>query len=161
MIKASDVVIIMGTSLKVYPFAGLIDEVIPPTKMIYINKGIKDKELEKMFEAESNVFLDGEVDTWCHKICEYLKWNEEFSNLLQKTTKIKPNSKIEDMTDKMKDLKIEEKKEIIPEKSLSKDNNSFKKEVINEIPTGEAVPQIIKEETKENNITPITGKPKL
>jgi hypothetical protein len=120
----------MGTSLQVYPFAALIDEVAPPTKMVYINKGIDDAELAKMFEDETNVFLDGEADLWCHKISDILHWKQDFDSLIAKNRKNKLN--IDDVTNKMKDMKIEEKKESskVSEKSEIKSQTAVKDEKI-------------------------------
>jgi hypothetical protein len=145
----------MGTSLQVYPFAALIDDVVPPTKMVYINKGIDDAELAKMFEDETNVFLDGDADVWVHKISDILHWKQDFDTLITKNRKNKSN--IDDVTSKMKDMKIEEKKESPKESDIkeSKTQTVVKDEKI------DSSIKISDKKEEETLISDLPTKPKL
>ena len=145
----------MGTSLQVYPFASLIDEVVPPTKMIYINKGINDKELENIFDEEDNVFLDGDADAWCHKISDILHWKNDFESLISKNRATK--AEIDDVTKKIKELKIEECKDSKKEEAKCSVNSS----TISQSSKPEcAQKEVIEKESKSGEID-ISVKPKL
>ena len=67
-----------GTSLQVYPIAGLVDLVPSTTPRILINK----EELEHSFGTlHTDVTLLGDCQTVLHEFCTLLGWQEELQKL--------------------------------------------------------------------------------
>ena len=91
-----DLLLIIGTSLSVQPFAGLIDQVGPEVPRVLINRekrgessvlngliGIKSG-LE--FDLKNNyrdVFLAGDCDSVCLQFIEKLGWKQDYEQLVQ------------------------------------------------------------------------------
>ena len=100
----ADIVIIIGTSLLVFPFASLVDLIPETSKIMYINRKIFDLELLDMFALENNVFLQGDCDDWCLKIAEKLHWEEDLLNLIKKNK----GKDVSMITESMKKLTINE-----------------------------------------------------
>jgi NAD-dependent deacetylase sirtuin 2 len=81
-----DLLIIMGTSLVVYPVAGLIDEVKPHVPRLLINlepvgKGVlryNNKALNKR-----DVFYEGSADDGVKKLADLLGWKPELDQMIQ------------------------------------------------------------------------------
>nr|XP_022303821.1 NAD-dependent protein deacetylase sirtuin-2-like [Crassostrea virginica] len=91
-----DLLIILGTSLKVQPFAGITNKVPVETPRLYINLEKNASESKHplcilifgggfKFDDEDNyrdVFLQSKCDDGCYKLAELLGWKDELSNLV-------------------------------------------------------------------------------
>jgi len=76
--KECDLLIIMGTSLTVQPFAGLIDMVKPSCPRLLINFDNKSRAFKVKKKGDKrNYFLQGTCDEGCQKLEKLLKWHEE------------------------------------------------------------------------------------
>jgi len=73
-----DLLIIMGTSLKVMPFASLVNHVSGECPRVLINRD------EAKFTGKDNVrdvFLKGDTDTFCKQIVKKVGWQAEFDEI--------------------------------------------------------------------------------
>jgi len=76
--KKCDLLIIMGTSLTVHPFASLIDMVKPSCPRLLINFDNESGAFNVEPPADRrNHFLQGTCDEGCQKLEELLEWNKE------------------------------------------------------------------------------------
>ena len=88
--KDCDLFIVMGTSLAVYPCAGLVEHVPSTTPRVLINlnpvKGPKEDGTFKFDLPENtrDIFIGGDLQDSCKKIAEALGWGEDLNNLLNK-----------------------------------------------------------------------------
>jgi NAD+-dependent protein deacetylase sirtuin 2 len=113
-VNEADALIVLGTSLQVYPVAGIVDLVKPDIPRILINrdcvhranylgklsKGTFEistdgfwfgkKELEK--HNYRDIFVQGDCDDVIKDICKELKWDEELNKLLNNKTKSDNNT---------------------------------------------------------------------
>ncbi|XP_039267716.2 NAD-dependent protein deacetylase sirtuin-2-like [Styela clava] len=90
-----DLLIVMGTSLKVQPFASLVDSVPDTTPRLLINReksGSEDVMLMMIFgggmrfDDEDNyrdVFWEGNCDDGCRALCSLLGWLKELDELVE------------------------------------------------------------------------------
>jgi NAD-dependent deacetylase sirtuin 2 len=91
-----DLLLIVGTSLSVQPFAGLIDAVTPEVPRVLINRekcgtssrlhnlmGIKSGLEFNLKDNYRDVFLQGDCDSVCRELVDKLGWTDEFELLLQ------------------------------------------------------------------------------
>jgi len=90
-----DLLIVMGTTLKVYPFAGLVNSVQPHVPRLLFNteavgaftKGVKqtieEGNLVKLHEGDPGTYRDvcvlGDIDKSVEKLVELLGWHKEGS----------------------------------------------------------------------------------
>ena len=105
-VQSADALIVLGTSLQVYPVAGIVDLVRPDIPRILINrdcvhranymgkvsKGTFEistdgfwfgkKELDK--HNYRDIFVQGDCDEVIKSICKDLNWDEELNTLLKK-----------------------------------------------------------------------------
>lgn len=76
-----DLLIIMGTSLKVYPFAGLVSEVPEYCLRLYLNKdrsgGRNLLQINGESDNTTDVFVDGGCDESVLRMCEMLGWTKD------------------------------------------------------------------------------------
>ncbi|XP_026675186.1 NAD-dependent protein deacetylase sirtuin-2 isoform X2 [Ceratina calcarata] len=95
----ADLLIIMGSSLVVQPFASLVDRVRPTCPRLLINKekvGMQDR-LSRLLGLRHGLIFDtrnshggrdvawlGDCDTGCHLLAEKLGWGEELKDLVEK-----------------------------------------------------------------------------
>ena len=96
-----DLLIIMGTSLVVQPFAGLAGKVSSNCPRLLINKepvgdpsmfgsfatslfGLNPKFAEGK-NQERDVFLQGDCDQGCRELCRLLGWEEDLDRLIQES----------------------------------------------------------------------------
>mmetsp|Transcript_20067 Transcript_20067/g.37296 ORF Transcript_20067/g.37296 Transcript_20067/m.37296 type:complete len:623 (-) Transcript_20067:13-1881(-) len=90
--KEADLLIIMGTSLSVYPFAGLVDMVAPTCPRLLLNmkpvglripdpnsSGLRLRQAENYRDA----MVQGECDLAVRAICDYLGWRDELETLVE------------------------------------------------------------------------------
>jgi len=95
-----DLLIIIGTSLTVQPFAGLIDTVRPTTPRLLINKTKcgQSPQIARLlgmgsgldFDSEDNyrdVLLLDDCDKGCQRLAEELGWTEELNKLVESMDK--------------------------------------------------------------------------
>jgi NAD-dependent SIR2 family protein deacetylase len=71
-IEESDLVIVMGTSLKVAPFSSLLQRIPQTTPLVLINRDMPT--LKALQEKEKCLFLPGEIEESVDKIMTYLGW---------------------------------------------------------------------------------------
>lgn len=102
-ISEADLVIVMGTSLKVHPFSELLKSISDDTPLVIINK-----ELPKIAK-ENLLFLEGDIETTITSLCEELNWNIEDNAVLVTNTPRKRSIKALDVQEKPKRRKKEEK----------------------------------------------------
>lgn len=74
-IKESDLVIVMGTSLKVAPFSTLLQNIPKTTPMVLINRDMPT--LKSLQEKEKLLFLPGEIESTISLIVDQLGWSLE------------------------------------------------------------------------------------
>nr|XP_034185859.1 NAD-dependent protein deacetylase Sirt2 isoform X3 [Osmia lignaria] len=92
----ADLLIIMGSSLVVHPFASLVDRVRPNCPRLLINKekvGMQDR-LSRLLGLRQGLIFDsrtgrdvawlGDCDTGCQLLAEKLGWDEELKDLIKK-----------------------------------------------------------------------------
>ncbi|CAG8459051.1 4762_t:CDS:2 [Acaulospora colombiana] len=79
-----DLLIVIGTSLKVQPFASLVDQVEPPTPRLLINRepifGYFDFD-EADSEKTRDAFYQGNCDDGVRKLAELIGWQDELEEL--------------------------------------------------------------------------------
>jgi NAD-dependent deacetylase sirtuin 2 len=84
-LRSCDLLIVMGTSLKVYPFASLVNDVSPTTPRLLFNKNevgpfvgcavnVENKE-ENRNKSPRDVAWIGECDEGVRKLVDLLKWD--------------------------------------------------------------------------------------
>jgi len=99
-LRACDLLIVLGTSLKVYPFAGLVNDVSSTTPRLLFNKdevgpfkgcnvNPAANQAESKLEANNNsntvrrdIAWLGECDEGVTKLVELLGWQTELKNLM-------------------------------------------------------------------------------
>jgi NAD-dependent SIR2 family protein deacetylase len=82
-----DLLIIMGTSLQVHPFAGLVDEVSETTPRFVINRDRVRGTTFRFTGGAMNsrdVFIQGDTDDVIERICKELGWLEELNQRHEK-----------------------------------------------------------------------------
>ena len=77
-----DMLIVLGTSLKVHPFAGLIHQVPKTCPRMLINLEYAAK--NALSEAHRDFFLKGTCDEGARRLAEQLGWTEELEMLINK-----------------------------------------------------------------------------
>lgn len=79
--KSADLLIVMGTSLQVHPFASLITFVPTGTPRILLNREPVGEYYPRGFQFRqsnsSDVFLKSDCDAGCIALAEALGWGEE------------------------------------------------------------------------------------
>lgn len=90
--KDTDLLLIMGTSLKVQPFCDLVEMVPPGIPRILIN----DDNVGYYDKCTRDYFLKGNCDKTIHEICENLGWKQKFQSHKEKVHKEKEKSYQED-----------------------------------------------------------------
>lgn len=81
----ADLLIVMGTSLQVHPFASLVMMVNKGTPRMLINRERVGENLGLRFGYSSSpdVFLKGDCDDGCLTIAEALGWDSELKDLMR------------------------------------------------------------------------------
>eukprot|EP01126_Amoeba_proteus_P053852 TRINITY_DN6586_c0_g1_i2.p1 TRINITY_DN6586_c0_g1~~TRINITY_DN6586_c0_g1_i2.p1 ORF type:complete len:290 (+),score=52.89 TRINITY_DN6586_c0_g1_i2:205-1074(+) len=79
-----DLLLVIGTSLKVQPFAGLINKVLSTTPRVLINMDIVGNFEEDPNYNYRDVMVLGDLQESIFKIVEILGWQEEFKELLER-----------------------------------------------------------------------------
>ncbi|VDN17115.1 unnamed protein product [Gongylonema pulchrum] len=78
-----DLLMIMGTSLVVHPFAGLTDEVNDDVPRLLINLSPVGQKNSSIFGFITDVFWKGKTDNGVWKLVELLGWTKDFKNLME------------------------------------------------------------------------------
>jgi len=86
-INEGDLVIVMGTSLKVYPFAGLISEIPKTVPLVYINR--ENTSIPK--NRDNFLFMEGDIDDQVNQLIKDIGWEDKLKQL---NTKTEGNSKL-------------------------------------------------------------------
>lgn len=81
-LKEADLVIVMGTSLVVFPFASLVNMISKKTPVVLINR--EDSYSSKGNKTDNYLFLGGDLDKKVKKIIKDLKMNDEYKKLKKK-----------------------------------------------------------------------------
>eukprot|EP01084_Bolivina_argentea_P105291 188498_1 len=92
--KKCDMLIIMGTSLKVHPFAGLIHKVSKTCPRLLINMQYAAK--NSLSQPNRDYFLQGKCDDGIIKFAKQLGWSNEVKNMCEKDEKLNENVLIEE-----------------------------------------------------------------
>ena len=79
-VAATDLVIVLGTSLKVAPVASIPDWVKSDVPRVLINR-----EMVGTFNGDKDIFVEGECDESVRKICNMAGWKEELDQLYSDT----------------------------------------------------------------------------
>ena len=82
-VKEADLLIVMGTSLVVFPFAALVHETSKSCPRVLINRDLSG-DIKPEGENKRDMFLQGDSDATCLKIMELAGWMEDY-NALQST----------------------------------------------------------------------------
>jgi NAD-dependent SIR2 family protein deacetylase len=79
-VKSSDLLIVLGTSLKVFPFASLVGQASSDTPRVLINRENVGGII--MSEGESrDLFLEGDCDRIIRDILVECNWTEDFERI--------------------------------------------------------------------------------
>ena len=82
-IKDVDLIIVMGTSLKVFPFSGIPTLIGPNVELVVFNMSkVGNYEYDKM--TENNIFIEGKIDENIDKFLKDTKLYWEFESFLKK-----------------------------------------------------------------------------
>lgn len=81
MIAQADLVIVIGTTLKVTPFSDLIDKADPRVPRLIVDK-VKPSKISSEYDNRNIVML-GEADATLEKLAGMLGWSAEFNALLK------------------------------------------------------------------------------
>lgn len=87
-LRKCDLLIIIGTSLTVQPFASLIKGVGEYCPRLFINMEKESGDGVLMVEQKNNyrdVLLLGECDSWCRKLSDKLGWSKDLDDLMSGT----------------------------------------------------------------------------
>ena len=79
-VAAADLVLVLGTSLKVAPVASIPDWVKSDVPRVLINR-----EIAGTFSEDRDVFLEGDCDESVRKICNMVGWEKELDQLYSAT----------------------------------------------------------------------------
>jgi len=98
-LRLCDLLIVMGTSLKVYPFAALVNDVSPVTPRLLFNKEevgpfrgcnvntnstvIEENNTSNNNGIRRDIAWIGECDDGVTKLCELLGWQNELEMLMK------------------------------------------------------------------------------
>ena len=75
-----DLLIIMGTSLTVQPFASLVELVGPHVPRVMINKTRPSR--DHFSRKDRDIFIKSETDSACLELAEKLGWRDELEKLI-------------------------------------------------------------------------------
>ena len=75
-VAATDLVLVLGTSLKVAPVASIPDWVKSDVPRVLINR-----EIVGTFNGDKDVFVEGDCDESVRNICKMTEWEEELDQL--------------------------------------------------------------------------------
>lgn len=81
-----DCLIVMGTSLKVYPFSSLVDYVPVDCPRLLINRDLVGDWAIYDEDPDSNyrdVAIQGNCDDGCQQLAEILGWQDELASLIK------------------------------------------------------------------------------
>lgn len=87
-----DCLIVIGTSLKVYPFSSLVNYVNDECPRLLINRekvgdwAVYDRDEDEAKLNYRDVFLQGDCDEGCRKLAELLGYKDELQNLIKQET---------------------------------------------------------------------------
>jgi NAD-dependent SIR2 family protein deacetylase len=70
LIKEADLVVVMGTSLKVFPFASLVTHISPSTPLVVINR-----EDPKPWGKTNYLFIPGDIEETIERITNRIGWD--------------------------------------------------------------------------------------
>jgi len=81
-----DLLIVMGTSLQVHPFASLIEKVASGTPRLLINRERVGEYPYGGFDFSSSgsadIFFHGDCDVGCQQLAKLLKWESDLERLV-------------------------------------------------------------------------------
>lgn len=87
-LKEADLLIVMGTSLTVYPFAGLVNQVSATVPRLLINREVRGPwkvMLDSQSPGEESSFRDaaflGDCDEGVEQLCREMGWHDELMGL--------------------------------------------------------------------------------
>jgi NAD-dependent histone deacetylase SIR2 len=126
-IAEADLVIVMGTSLKVSPFSQLLKLIPETTPLVIINK-----ELPKI--VRNNVlFLEGDIETTVTKLADQIGWNlhSVLEEKPKNTTGKRKKKNIMDINEKSNNQQVNEHKLLEKEEELPKRKRNKRVEKIN------------------------------
>mmetsp|Transcript_3417 Transcript_3417/g.7110 ORF Transcript_3417/g.7110 Transcript_3417/m.7110 type:complete len:418 (-) Transcript_3417:1331-2584(-) len=85
MLDDVDLLLIMGTSLKVFPFAGLVNQVKDNIPRVMLNKEATGQAIGLDYDNSSSrdVFIQGDTDSLVGEIVRHSGWEEEYQALLR------------------------------------------------------------------------------
>jgi len=86
--KNADLILIMGTSLKVVPYEKLISLAKPSAKRVLINRELVGTNVLDFDGGKRDLFLKGECDVIVKEIAKACGWDEELDKLVLKNTKL-------------------------------------------------------------------------
>ena len=86
-IDDADLVIVMGTSLKVYPFAALVPMIHYSVPLVYINR----ENTAISSKRQNFLFMEGDIDSQVEQLIKDLGWEDKLSKL---NGKVEENSKL-------------------------------------------------------------------
>ena len=79
-VKEADLLIVMGTSLVVFPFASLVHETSKTCPRVLINRDLSG-DIKPEGENKRDMFLQGDSDETCLKIIEAAGWTVDYDIL--------------------------------------------------------------------------------
>lgn len=84
LLQQADLLLVLGTSLVVHPFASLVSRVRPDIPRVLINR----EPVGPFREPQpSDVLVLGDCDDGVHKLCEMLGWTEDLNKLMDEAKK--------------------------------------------------------------------------
>merc|ERR1712137_867361 len=83
-LKSADLLIVMGTSLVVYPFASLVSMVPLLTPRLLVNKTLTGPFTKKTSSTYRDAVFLGDCDEGVIQLAEHLGWSDELNSLKQK-----------------------------------------------------------------------------
>ncbi|MEM9738074.1 MAG: Sir2 family NAD-dependent protein deacetylase [Bacteroidota bacterium] len=81
--KESDLIIILGTSLRVYPFAGIPDDAPSETPRLFVTKALENSVKEK-FTRKHDLLVLHDCDFVIKYLIDCLGWENEIATIMQK-----------------------------------------------------------------------------
>ncbi|KAI6030419.1 Sir2 family histone deacetylase Hst2 [Pisolithus orientalis] len=141
LLQEADLLIVIGTSLTVYPFASLVDCVPEDCPRVLINLvEVGD------FDKPDDLVFTGKCDEIVRALCQELGWEDELDETWAETAMGAEGVEVAGSSDKAAEEKIESELEQV-RKDLENVLNVSEPRAGTEVPTGvEAIPAIVEDE---------------
>ncbi|KRZ61313.1 NAD-dependent protein deacetylase sirtuin-3, mitochondrial [Trichinella nativa] len=110
-IPSADLLIVMGTSLEVYPFAGIIDLVKHTTPRLLINKIAVGQFSEN--PRQNDYIYEGDVVKGILELCKLLHWTNDLTALMQPSDEVYATITEKTETDRFKHFECDVYKEFL------------------------------------------------